>query len=475
VYFCAQAEWGVPVSFRSRDPIHNFVIFPAELAPIVDSAVLQRLRGIRQLALASLVYPGALHTRFDHTLGVTHVAGLMAERLEVTGEELRWVRLAGLLHDAGHGPFSHISEASLERFGDKAKLKPEQKEHKIHEAVTAEIIRTDAELGRLIGEPDREAVIRLLGDDWDGRPVLKQIVSGPLDADKQDYLLRDSYFCGVQYGHYDLAQLHRSLVLPARDEELMIDPDGVHAVEQFVLAKYYMTANVYRHRVRLVTDQMITRAIRLGVETDREERMIQLYTFDGTAEFVDNYQAWDDARFLETFCPRVGNAPGEKSGKLLRRLRQRRLLKEVFREPIAKPFDARDFETLKGLSKSKSESVAKEIERGVAEYLNRELNLTAGTEIDPDLVIAHSYGIKSARESSRNDEEGILVDVKPAPQPFTEESTLFRSINEAYSDNFVVIFAPIDWPDAAGKGDLRAKWKEPVRKLIQETCKRVRT
>ena len=88
------------------------------------------------------------------------------------------------------------------------------------------------------------------------------MVSGPLDADKQDYLLRDSKFCGVQYGMFDLHQMQRSLVTVGDDdeEELMIAQDGVHAVEQYVLAKYYMTANVYRHRVRLITDTMIGRA-----------------------------------------------------------------------------------------------------------------------------------------------------------------------------------------------------------------------
>ena len=158
---------------RIREPVHNFALLPDEFGPLVGSQVLQRLRGIRQLALANLVYPGALHTRFDHTLGVTHVARLMAERLGVRGDELRVVTLAALLHDAGHGPFSHVSEISLDRFGDSAQLSRDQKEHKIHEAVTAAIIRKDEELCCLIDkEADREAVIRLLGD-WDGRPVLK--------------------------------------------------------------------------------------------------------------------------------------------------------------------------------------------------------------------------------------------------------------------------------------------------------------
>lgn len=457
---------------RIRDPIHNFVQVPDEFAGIVDSAVMQRLRGIRQLALANHVYPGALHTRFDHTLGVTHVAREMAKSLRVTDEELRLITLAALLHDSGHGPFSHVAEQSLDRFGDKSKLKPDQAQHKIHEAVTAQIIQTDPTLCQLLTDTEREQVVALLGD-WKGRVVMKQIVSGPLDADKQDYLLRDSFFCGVQYGHYDLAQLHRSLVLPDPEGELMIGEDGVHAVEQFVLAKYYMTANVYRHRVRLVTDQMIVRAIRLGIEVDQVEELSRLFRFDGSPEFIANYQLWDDARFMETFCPSAAEPPGAKSGAMLRRFRERKLLKEVFRDKIAAPYDARSWETLKGKDKEKSPMLQSAVERRVADFISKKLKLR--NAIDPDFVIAHSFGIKSARESSRNDEEGILVQMAPAPQPFTDASTLFRSINEAYADNFIVVLAPLEWPDPARKDELRAAWKGPIQDLIVAAWKDLRS
>lgn len=458
---------------RIRDPIHNFVTLEDEFAKIVDTPVLQRLRGIRQLALANHVYPGALHTRFDHTLGVTHVAREMGRMLGVDAAEHRLITLAGLLHDAGHGPFSHVAERSLDWFGDKSVLKPGQSEHKIHEVVTAEIIRTDPDLSRLIPDAEREAVIRLL-NEWDGRPVVRQIVSGPLDSDKQDYLLRDSHFCGVQYGRFDLAQLHRSLTLPDPDGELMITEDGVHAVEQFVLAKYYMTANVYRHRVRIVTDQMIVRAIRLGVDVDHLGEMGSLFRFDGTPVFIQNYQSWDDARFMETFCPLTKAPPGRKSGAMLRRFRERKLLKEIFRDRITAPYDFRSWEVIKGIDKKRARILAVAVEQAVADFLNRKLNLAGEQAIDPDFVIAHSFGIKSARESSRNDEQGILVDKRPTPQPFTDESTLFHSINEAYADNFVVLLAPVNWPVPTQKEELVAGWKEEIRQIIMEEWKKVK-
>src|SRR5271165_1964874 len=107
------------LKLKFRDPVHNFIRFDAEEVKLINLDVLQRLRGIRQLAMASLVYPGALHTRFDHTLGVAHVAGQMADELELDADEMRVVRRAALLHDVGHGPFSHVSEYALERFADR--------------------------------------------------------------------------------------------------------------------------------------------------------------------------------------------------------------------------------------------------------------------------------------------------------------------------------------------------------------------
>src|ERR1700740_2739572 len=107
------------MSIRVRDPVHNFIRLSGPQVKLVGPRAVQRLRGIRQLAMANLVYPGALHTRFDHTLGVAHVAGEMADALGLDTEERTFVRQAALLHDIGHGPFSHVSEYALDRFADR--------------------------------------------------------------------------------------------------------------------------------------------------------------------------------------------------------------------------------------------------------------------------------------------------------------------------------------------------------------------
>jgi HD superfamily phosphohydrolase len=449
-----------------RDPIHNFLVLPDDFQGLIDSPALQRLRGVRQLALASLVYPGALHTRFDHTLGVAHVAGLMADALKLTAEEKRLVQLAALLHDVGHGPFSHVSEASLARFADRSTLPEGQKPEKIHELVAARIIQEDTHIARLLTKEVREAVVKLLADGH-GRPLLKQIISGPLDADKQDYLLRDSKFCGVEYGIFDPHQLQRSLVAvgDAGREELMIEPDGVHAVEQFVLAKYYMTTNVYRHRVRVITDQMIGRAIRLGIDADRVSELDRLYHFDNTEGFVRNYQQWDDSRFLETFCPQHVAPPGAQSGELLQRLRSRRLLKQVYSDRF-EDCDARIRESLKELSKPTSDTLRDKIESEVAAYLGVQL----GTQVAANFVIAHAFGVKSVRESALNDEAEILVKRGDKPRYFSEESKLFASINAAFADHFVEVYAPVAWPTRGGRDSLRESWRIPIRDIITRLC-----
>ena len=430
------------ISFR--DPVHNFVHFSAEEVQLIDLDVLQRLRGIRQLAMASLVYPGALHTRFDHTLGVAHVAGRMADELELDSEDRKTVRLAALLHDIGHGPFSHVSEYVLERFGDRNALPEGIEKDKIHEIITNHLIRRHPPIVQLLGQATCDRVAQLLSTGV-GDPVLRAIVSGPLDADKQDYLLRDSQYAGVNYGTFDIHQLQRSLVREDVDgqKELRIRADGVHVIEQFVMAKYYLTTMVYRHKVRLISDQMIVRAIIVGIERDHCKELEKLYRFKPEASFYENYLRWNDARFMERFGEK-GKASA-KCTQLVRRLEKRQLFKRVFTMPVKK-FDAESKERLLAITKKEFVKERQEIETAVAAALSEQFKTT----VDPDFTILHPYQIKSVRESSRNDEASILVS-RPGSPPgnFEDESVLFSSINERLADEYVEVYAPVSWSDRA--------------------------
>ena len=446
-----------------RDPIHGFIRLNEQESELVDTRAFQRLRNLRQLALAHLVYPGAMHTRFEHSLGVCHVAGLLAHSLKFTEDEKRLVRLAALMHDLGHGPFSHVSEEALELCADRSKLTA--KGEKIHELITAILIRQDEELSRLLSLSDRDKIIALLGRGY-GEPIVRSVLSGPLDADKQDYLLRDSYFCGVKYGVFDLPQLHQvlqSVADPAGGKQLMVDPNGIHTLEQFVLAKYYLTTQVIRHRVRLITDQMLLRAICLAIEVDQIEDLAAIYRFDGSLDFIMRYLQWGDSKFLQNFA--ADSFRGKCSHALLEGLHHRKLLKLVYQTRLNElHVNAR--EALKEISKPENRPKRQELEKKLAQCIEEGWGLTKYGTLDPSwFVIVHSYTFKSVKEQSRNDESSILIN-RPTPVFFEDASTLFQSIDEKLSETLVEVYAPVHYSTPTERRNLRNRLRTQITSIL---------
>lgn len=229
-----------------RDAVHNIIRLNtgtaegALIAALVDSAEFQRLRRIRQLGLAHFAYQAAEHSRFSHSLGAFHLATRTLAKLrlnyEIAEEDQTAVRVAALLHDTGHGPFSHVVEPIL-RFH--------------HEEFTREITTSsETEAGRLLRNysaelPERVAAI-IAGTF---RPMaLAQLVSSQLDVDRMDYLLRDSLMTGVKYGVFDLEWIIKSLEINEADDQLYVSARGIYAVEDYLQARYYMFRQVYFHR-----------------------------------------------------------------------------------------------------------------------------------------------------------------------------------------------------------------------------------
>ena len=425
-------------SRRIRDSIHGFIHLNDTECRIVDTPLFQRLRSISQLAMAKLVYPGALHTRFDHTLGVFHVASKMCEKLQIDPDHTKLIRYAALLHDLGHGPFSHVSETILDRLsapglGDQAGQKD-----KIHELITGRIIVEHPDL-KVLSEHERENVKKLLKNGF-GDQLYKQIISGPLDADKQDYLLRDSYFCGVKYGEFDLRQLHESFIVEEEDEEklLMVDENGLHALEQFVLAKYYLTTQVYRHKVRMVSDCMLVRALQLGVEVDNIEFLRTLYCYDSkNPSYLDNYLSWNDYRLTTALL--AADHDQHFAGKLFRRLVNRQLLKVVAHIPLGPLIQASGQSEFDNVFKS----LQGEIESKTAEYLK-----TAGyNDIQNEFVIAHHYRIENVRKQAANSEKSIRIRKSAGVENFETASSLFKSIDEKMKESHLIVFAPVIFDD----------------------------
>ncbi len=244
-----------PKQFRVvRDPIWNTIRIDAVAMRIIDTPPFQRLRYIRQLGHAHLVYPGATHTRFDHALGVYHLAKralrLMEERGAIPAEARAGVDLipyAALLHDIGHYAFSHAIEEleSTSRPGN-------------HEAVSARFFASE-ELAAALASlgPDAPARIYALIQGRSGHP-LGGLVSGSLDLDKMEYLRRDARFCGVPYGEVDVDRLIQGLAVlegpEGRGLEVGVEEKAVSALESLLFAKYQMFRNVYwHHGVRAAT------------------------------------------------------------------------------------------------------------------------------------------------------------------------------------------------------------------------------
>jgi HD superfamily phosphohydrolase len=245
-----------------RDPLwDNIRLEPLAIA-CIDTPAFQRLRYVRQLGHAFLVYPGATHSRFEHALGAYHLArralAMLEERGELAGigeDERLAVRLAALLHDLGHYPFSHaLEEAGFPH----------------HEALGAARLRTGP-LGEVLRAEGGDALIDAVAALIQGRShsPLAGLVSGSLDLDKIDYLSRDARNCGVPYGTLDVDRLLASLTLVPveRGREVGVHEKGISALESLLFAKYQMYRNVYWHHAVRSATCMFKRAVRATVRT----------------------------------------------------------------------------------------------------------------------------------------------------------------------------------------------------------------
>ena len=192
-----------------RDSIHGNLPLTEFEVEVLDYPQVQRLRRVKQLGFIALIYPGANHSRFEHCIGTMHLASKLAEQLELDEHDKELVRMAGLLHDAGHGPFSHVSEAVFEV---------------PHEELTGFVVRKTSLADKLSEKFDTQEIVDIIN----GKGRLGPIISGELDMDRMDYLIRDSHYTGVAYGVIDTERIISNLKLK---RELILDIKGVQAAE----------------------------------------------------------------------------------------------------------------------------------------------------------------------------------------------------------------------------------------------------
>lgn len=288
---------------KYRDPVHGFIEVTDLENEIINSTPFQRLRNVKQLAMTYLVFHGAEHTRFGHSIGVMHLVTRAFDSAVSNGsysfsdEKYAWykqlLRLIALTHDLGHAPFSHASEAVF----------PDGLEHEdfTEKIVKETIIATHIKaIGATFVEkygPEYDITPELICDIYRGRlpgensefTFLKSFMDSELDCDKMDYLLRDSLFCGVKYGNYDIERLLSSLTIYIQDgcPRLAIGSGGTQVFEEFVLARYFMFVQVYFHRTRRFFDIMFSQALKCILP-------------DGTyPQDVNDYLKWDDCRVIQ--------------------------------------------------------------------------------------------------------------------------------------------------------------------------------
>ncbi len=322
--------------YEIRCPVHGFIRLSEWEMGIVSEPAFQRLRRIRQLAWTDEVYPGAMHTRFEHSLGVMHTATLLYDAIvrnsrEVLESELAYddagferyrqlVRLAALLHDVGHSPFSHAAE---DLFPTNEKTKQQYR----HEEYSAAIIRKHLR-SAIEDHPssnnygfDADDVAALIEGTAGAKQGIfwRDLIAGQMDADRMDYLLRDSHHTGVGYGRFDLHRLISTIrAIPGtngRHPLLGISEGGWHAAEALVIARYLMFTQVYFHKTRVAYDIHLRGALRELLPNNQFPKPEE--------QDLDDFLKWDDWRVLGA----LANGDGGEHGK---RLAERRHYRRIY-------------------------------------------------------------------------------------------------------------------------------------------------
>ena len=272
-----KAYWG-----EIKDPVHGYVYISEEEKSVIDSYPMQRLRRLRQLAGSEFVYPGANHTRFEHCVGVMYLAGKVLENPNVSRllgeEEGDMCRIAAILHDAGHGPFSHVFEQLLIKDLEKT-----------HEDITSWIIEKSevgdklSKMGYITKEVAGLAVGKL---HKPGKAFLDQIISSAVDVDKQDFIVRDTYHTGAEYGFIDVYRLIHAL--DVLGENLAVELGALSALEAFMIARIESFKSIYFHRVGRAAQIMLATAM------EKANSELGLTAFKSPEEYMalDDYSVW---------------------------------------------------------------------------------------------------------------------------------------------------------------------------------------
>jgi HD superfamily phosphohydrolase len=295
-----------------RCPLYGFVGISKKEDALLDTVLVQRLSRLKQLAHTYIVYPSAVHTRLEHSLGTLYLAGRICDQLKIPLRRKEAIRIAALLHDIGQGPFSHIWEEPMRWVNG---------EEFSHEDLTKLMVQSDPEIGEILGN-SKEEVLGVL----DNESLDSDIISSSLDVDKLDYLRRDSYHTGVAYGLFDIERIVRTLCKISENgrEYLAVQEKGKDALESYRLARYAMHMQVYEHHTRLIADDMFLKATKLAL-ADGSLREENLKIEGDPIRFSRNFAALDDFSIQHLI---MENSRGPAKD-ILQAIRRRKLLKRA--------------------------------------------------------------------------------------------------------------------------------------------------
>ena len=318
---------------RILDNVHGFIEYTETEKAIMNTLLFKRLQSIKQLSIANWIFPGSEHTRYIHSLGVMHIADKMAQQLSLSDEDRKIIRIAGLLHDIGHYPLSHMCEApykkSMENYDDKSLCQainadvkrnienfsiPITKEFMVesieghHEAVGAEIIQTDTQIRKIITDECGEDAIDIICDMITGsvkrpttNPLWVQILHSEIDADGIDYMMRDAVFSGTGFGSFEMNQLIKCLEKREYEgkEILCINEKGIAAADQYLINKFFsysqVVCNKHISNLEWMAEMIVDWMIKQGQIFPSKEILLNRWiNKDGN---FDNYLSFTDTFF----------------------------------------------------------------------------------------------------------------------------------------------------------------------------------
>ncbi len=371
-----------------RDPIHDHIELDELALSLIDTPVVQRLRRIRQLGFSNLVYPGANHTRFEHSLGVYHLTRMLIDQVEKHRQ--KELLSAALLHDVGHGPFSHATENLIQRY---TKRKHDDVEAILRKGSVSDVLRDDS------------ISISAVASHIRGETSIGQIINSEIDVDKMDYLVRDAHYTGVAFGLVDHIRLIHEISF--KENRLVLNTGGLQAAESLLVSRFLMHPTVYFHHVSRISESMCTHAAQHLIENE------------GLSPA--SLHRMDDAELMMKMKTSKGYA-----ADIAERLDERRL----FKRALYVGFESLDSDALR-----------------FRKSMNRVEN-----EIAETASVEPGYVIVDIPEEPHLIEMRAQVLINGRMTPLDKASSLVAALEKAQTDNWRLgVFTPPEYREKVGK------------------------